>query len=181
MMNHRGDHPSFAEGRMGGGRGRGPGEHHGGRIFGHGDMRYVILSLLAEKPFYGYELIKAIEERLNGAYSPSPGLVYPTLTMLEEMGFIESESAEGSKKSYSITSQGRTFLDINQPTVSKIMDRMAHAADLHRRGEDPRLVRAVQNLKLTLRLKSTSNRLSDDQIKQIAEALDVAAKKIEAC
>ncbi len=180
-MNHRGNHPYFAEGRMGGRRSRGPGEHHGGRIFGHGDMRYVILFLLAEKPFYGYELIKAIEERLNGAYSPSPGLVYPTLTMLEEMGFVASESMEGSKKSYSITSQGRTFLDINKPTVNKIIDRMAHASDLHRRGEDPRLVRAVQNLKLTLRLKSAASRLSNDQIKQIAQALDEAARKIEAC
>jgi DNA-binding PadR family transcriptional regulator len=180
-MNHRNERPPFFEGRMGRGHGRSEGEHHGGRIFGHGDMRYVILSLLSQKPSYGYELIKVIEERLSGAYSPSPGLVYPTLTMLEEMGFVTSESMDGNKKFFSITPQGRTFLEINKPTIDRITAHMAHVADLHRRGEDPRLVRATQNLKLTLRLKSIASKLSDDQINLIAEALDEAARKVEKC
>jgi len=180
-MNHTGDHPFSVEGRRSGGRGRGHEERSRGRIFAHGDMRYVIVGLLAEKSSYGYELIKAIEERLNGAYSPSPGLIYPTLTMLEEMGYVTSKDLDGNKKFYSITLEGRTFLEINKPTVNKIIGRMAHAADLHQRTEDPRLVRAVQNLKLTLRLKGTASKLSDDQIKQIAEALDEAARKIETC
>jgi DNA-binding PadR family transcriptional regulator len=177
-MKHKIDHPF---GKLGKEHGHRPEEHQGGRIFGHGDIRYVILGLLAEKPSYGYELIKAIEERLNGAYSPSPGLVYPTLTMLEEMGFVASESMEENKKLCSITPHGRTFLEINKPIVDKITGRMAHAADLHQRGEDPRLKRAVQNLKQTLRLKTAANRLSDDQIKQIAEAFNEAARKVEAC
>lgn len=103
------------EGRMGGrggrhgcqnGEGRGHPEH-GGRIFGHGEMRLVILQLLSESAAHGYELIKSIEERLNGAYAPSPGLIYPTLTQLEEAGYLSSASGEDSKRSYSITEEGR--------------------------------------------------------------------------
>src|SRR4051794_33910362 len=92
--------------------------HHGrhwggagrrGRVFDHGDLRFLILHLIAEKPRYGYEVIKAIEDQLSGAYSPSPGVVYPTLTMLEELGYATISSAEGGKKLYAITPEGETF------------------------------------------------------------------------
>ena len=77
-----------------------------GRFFDHGDLRFVVLKLIAEKPRYGYEVIKEIEERLGGAYSPSPGVVYPTLTLLEELGYATVSSAEGNKKLYAITPEG---------------------------------------------------------------------------
>ena len=70
-------------------------------------MKHVILALIAEKPRHGYELIKDIEERLGGAYAPSPGVVYPMLTMLEELGQVSLESAEGGKKLYAITDAGK--------------------------------------------------------------------------
>jgi DNA-binding PadR family transcriptional regulator len=158
------------------------GDHRRGhRIFDNGDIRYVILSILAENPSHGYELIKAIEERLSGAYSPSPGLVYPTLTMLEELGYISAKSAGDGKKLYTMTTQGLTFLEINKPVLDRIVGRMAHAASLHRRAESPQLVRAIQNLKFTLKLKSETQPLSDEQITAIAEALDQASRKIEQC
>jgi len=157
------------------------GHHRGGRIFDHGDVRYVILAFLSEKPSYGYELMKAIEERLNGAYAPSPGLVYPTLTVLEEMGYVAAESGDGAKKLYSVTPEGRAFLKINRTTVDHIFGRMAHAAALHKRTEAPQLVRAIENLKFTLKLKSGSKELTDKQIDTIASALDEAARKIEQC
>src|SRR5271167_5163350 len=85
------------------------GHHHGGgrggrlgRVFDHGDLRYVLLRLVAEKPRHGYELIKAIEEQFGGMYSPSPGVIYPTLTLLEELGYLRPETAEGTRKLYSI-------------------------------------------------------------------------------
>src|ERR1700732_4757731 len=73
-----------------------------GRFFDHGDLRYLLLHLIAEKPRHGYELIKAIEDKLGGMYSPSPGVIYPTLTMLEELGHIRPESGDGSKKAFAI-------------------------------------------------------------------------------
>ena len=82
----------------------------GGRFFDQGDLRLVILALLAEQPRHGYEIIKAIEERLGGAYAPSPGVVYPTLTWLEELGYAEVQSAQGNRKLYAITAEGRAFL-----------------------------------------------------------------------
>src|ERR1700675_3700811 len=98
---HRGRHGGFG-GPMGHDRGFGGG---GGRErhFDNGELRFVILQLIADKPSYGYEIIKAIEERLSGAYAPSPGVVYPTLTLLEEEGYATVSSAEGGKKLYTVT------------------------------------------------------------------------------
>src|SRR5439155_17142014 len=99
--------------------GRHSGERHGhggrgGRIFDHGDLRYVLLQLISEKPCHGYELIKAIEDKLGGMYSPSPGVIYPTLTLLEELGYLRSETAGGTKKLYSVTEDGTAFLTANR-------------------------------------------------------------------
>jgi DNA-binding PadR family transcriptional regulator len=157
------------------GRGRGK------RLFGHGDIRFVLLSLLSEKPSYGYELIKAIEERLSGAYVPSPGLVYPTLTLLEEMGYISTETSGEGKKLHSVTPQGKAFLKVSKPVVEKIFDRMSVAAECHKRSENPQLVRAIENLKLALKLKSSAGELTQEQIRTIASTLDEAARTIEAC
>src|ERR1700732_1421526 len=91
-------------------RGHCGGRHHtrggwrGGRVFDHGDLRLLILQLVAEKPRHGYELIKAIEEQLGGSYSPSPGVIYPTLTMLEELGYATvAAPSDGGKKLYTVT------------------------------------------------------------------------------
>ena len=96
----------------------------GGRMFAQGDLKVVILQLLAEKPRHGYEIMKAIEEKSGGAYSPSAGAVYPTLTLLEEMGHATS-SEEGGKKVYTITTEGREYLDRNQETVDDIFERIS--------------------------------------------------------
>jgi DNA-binding PadR family transcriptional regulator len=92
---------------------RGGHHRHGrgglGRFFAHGDLRLVILHLVETKPRYGYEIIKTIEELVAGAYSPSPGVIYPTLTLLEELGYV-TVSAEDGKKLHTITEQGRAFL-----------------------------------------------------------------------
>ena len=84
------------------------------RHFDNGELRFVILQLIADKPSYGYEIIKAIEERLSGAYAPSPGVVYPTLTMLEEEGYATVSSTEGSKKLYAATERGVEYLKENK-------------------------------------------------------------------
>ena len=95
-----------------------------GRVFEQGDLRYVLLRLIADKASHGYELIKDIEDRLGGAYSPSPGIVYPTLTLLEELGFIRAVQSEGARKAYEITDEGRAALEKNVRTVEDIFRRI---------------------------------------------------------
>jgi DNA-binding PadR family transcriptional regulator len=101
--------------------------------------------------------------------------------MLEEMGYVSAKSTDDGKKLYTVTTQGRTFLAINKPLLDRIMGRMAHAASLHRRAESPQLVRAIQNLKFALKLKTETKALTDEQIHTIADALDEASRKIEQC
>src|SRR5207244_1315828 len=84
--------------------------------FERGDLKYVILDQLKDKPAHGYELIKALEERFGGFYAPSPGAVYPTLHMLEDMGYVSSVQEDG-RKVYSITDAGRSFMNERQPQV----------------------------------------------------------------
>ena len=100
-----------------------------GRVFEQGDLKYVILRLLDEKPRHGYEIIKALEEKSGGAYSPSPGTVYPTLTMLEEMGYARSTGEEGGKRVYEITPEGKKYLLDNMTTVDSIFERITRAVE----------------------------------------------------
>jgi len=83
-----------------------------GRFFAHGDLRLVSLHLIAEKPRHGYEIIKAIEEHVGGAYSPSPGVIYPTLTLLEELGYVTVTAGDGVKKLHTITSDWSWTVDL---------------------------------------------------------------------
>jgi DNA-binding PadR family transcriptional regulator len=114
--------PDFM-GWFGGGRRGGP--FRRGRMFEQGDLKYVILQLLEEKPRHGYEIIKALEERFGGMYSPSAGTVYPTLTLLEDLGYARVEVEEGGKKVYSITEEGRTYLAQNKSAVDDIFERIS--------------------------------------------------------
>ena len=170
---------------LGGGRyGRhrhhwGEGGHRRSRVFDQGDLRYVILALIAEKPRHGYELIKAIEDKLGGAYSPSPGVVYPTLTLLEELGHSRVSADAGGKKLYEITPEGTAFLEANRPTVDAIFGRMAEVSAAQGGEPAPQVVRAIENLRFALRLKLARGGLSDEQVRDITATLDAAANKIE--
>ena len=93
-------------------------------MFGHGDLKFVILNLLAEKPRHGYEIIKELEERFGGAYSPSPGTVYPTLSLLEDLGYARSAADDGNRKVFEITDEGRKYLEENRGTVDDIFGRV---------------------------------------------------------
>jgi DNA-binding PadR family transcriptional regulator len=109
-----------------GGFGMGP-ESFRGRKMGSVDLRLVLLTLLAERPSYGYELIKALEDRSGGFYSPSPGMVYPALTWLEEVGYA-SVTSEGAKKLYAITDAGREYLKEHQDSADSILSQLEHIA-----------------------------------------------------
>jgi DNA-binding PadR family transcriptional regulator len=149
-----------------------------GRIFEGGDLKVVLLQLIAEKPRHGYELMKAIEEKLNGAYSPSPGLVYPTLTMLEEMGYTTVTTTD-NKKLYTITDEGKKYLEENKDAVNALFERMNEMGSAFGPGRSPQIIRAVQNCMYALRLKTSSASVTPEQIQKIVDAIDTAAKSIE--
>ena len=177
------DHPGHEHGHHHEGhfgrRSHGGGGRALARFFAHGDLRLVVLNLIAEKPRHGYEIIKAIEEMAGGAYSPSPGVIYPTLTLLEELSYVSvSASGEGAKKLHEITEQGRVFLEANRPVLDALLARMGEVAG-SRQDHRPQIMRAMENLKLALRLKLSSGALTQDQIDDLAAVLDGAAGKIE--
>jgi DNA-binding PadR family transcriptional regulator len=116
-----GEGPRMGRGEGAGGRG---GWFRVGRMLAQGDLKLLALALIAEQPRHGYELIKLIEEKTSGAYSPSPGVIYPTLTFLEEAGYVTAES-EGAKKRYTITDTGRAYLEENRDIVDVVLDRLA--------------------------------------------------------
>jgi DNA-binding PadR family transcriptional regulator len=159
------------------GRGRGRGGRLG-RLFAHGDLHIVVLHLIAEKPSHGYELIKSIETAVNGAYSPSPGTIYPALTLLEEQGFVDVGQNESSKKLYTITAAGRAYLDANRDTVEAMLARMAEVGASRADVPAP-VIRAMENLKLALRMRMERGALTEEAARAIAEAIDRAVTDIE--
>jgi DNA-binding PadR family transcriptional regulator len=163
----------FGRWRQGGGMGG-----REGRMFDSGELRLVILALIAEKPRHGYEVIKALGERVGGDYSPSPGVVYPTLTLLEDMGYASASIDPASRKLYAITPEGQKFLGDNKPQVDAIFARLAgeNADDWTSAGP---VIRAMWNLRATVKLKLRGGQAAREQIQAIADALDETAKKIE--
>ena len=150
----------------------------GGRVFGHGGLRLVLLQLIADKPRHGYELIKAIEERLNGSYSPSPGVVYPTLTLLEELGYVTVSTADGARKLHTITDAGRQFLDTQRGEADAHWARLQAKAQAHAE-RPPQIQRAIENFKLAVHMRLARGALTDEQAHAFAAVLDTAAQDIE--
>lgn len=169
----------FMGDRGGEGGGRGPGrggfgsgdDGFGprGRSLGQGHIRLLVLSLIETEPRHGYDLIKQIEEMSGGAYAPSPGVIYPTLTLLEEAGFAATTS-EGNKKLYSITEEGKAHLDENRAHAAMIVERlkalgehMKEREERHGRGRDqgPELPRGVDAAFLNLR-EAVARKLGKD-------------------
>jgi DNA-binding PadR family transcriptional regulator len=166
-----------AGGGTGGHRGRGP---RGGRIFEQGDLKYVVLQLLEEKPRHGYDIIKELEERFAGTYSPSPGTVYPTLSMLEDMGYARARAEESGRKIYEITDEGKAYLEENRGTVTDIFDRIADLGASIFSSEMAALTQAFK--KLGWVTYSNAPKLSRDEakLKSVREILERAAADIEA-
>ena len=157
-------------GERGDGMGRGgPGGRgeRAERVFGRGDLPLIVLALIEISPRHGYEIIKAIEERCAGAYAPSPGAVYPTLTLLEEQDQVTASDSGSGKKLYTITEQGRAHLDANRAQVDGIFARLDMVARMQaRRALPERLHQAMHTLKHALLLNKTS--WSDEQTDRVA-------------
>jgi DNA-binding PadR family transcriptional regulator len=162
-----------------GAEGRPRGRWRTGRMFEQGDLRYVVLRLLEEKPRHGYEIIKALEERFGGAYAPSPGVVYPTLQLLEDLGYARIVPGAEGKKTYEITDAGRAYLAENQQTVDSIFERiarmMAHMLD-EPMGEVHSAFRRTGKATYSRASEAVQNPAT---LSRIVEILNRAAKEIE--
>jgi DNA-binding PadR family transcriptional regulator len=170
-------HGEEDSGPEGFGRWGGFGGPRGGRPLGHGDLRLLLLALIGEKPRHGYDLIKAIEERFAGGYAPSPGAVYPTLTMLEEQDLIRAEASEGSKKLFAITPEGEAFLKANDAEVQGIFARIDLAATAFARHSAPDEVReAWKTLKQAMNMRRTP--WTEEEVARIRTILAKAAQDI---
>lgn len=156
------------------GRGMGRGGRLG-RLFAHGDLHLVILHLIAEKPRHGYDIIKAIGDLTGGVYTPSPGTIYPALTMLEEQGHVTAAAQTDGKKSFTLTDSGREYLTSHQAAVTHLLARVQQAGT---QAPSPRLLRAMENLKMAVRLRHGAP-LSEEQLQRLVDILDTAARDIE--
>ena len=121
---------------------------HGGRLFDYGELRLLLLAMIAERPRHGYELIKAIEERMGGSYSPSPGVIYPTLSWLDDMGYAVIDPEKAQRKLYRITPEGEAFLVANRAAADELLSRAGPPKGKVVPGP---IVRAIKNLKLAMR------------------------------
>jgi len=176
---HFGDRDERGEGRRGG---RGEGRHgeRVQRLFEHGDLRRVLLALVAKKPSHGYELIKAIEEASSGLYVPSPGVIYPTLTLLEEQDFLEAVATGNGRKSYQITEAGKIELAQHQEVVDIIFARLAGATRPRGGNLAEGISDAMHRLKRVLRGNMMRGDLSAEQVARVNATLVKAVESIEA-
>ena len=167
--------PGFGRGGEGEGRGGGRGRR---RMFEGGELRLVLLLLIENEPRHGYDLIREIETRTGGVYSPSPGIVYPTLTLLEELAQIEARASEGAKKLYAITEAGLAQLAANRGDAEAALSRLDQLRQRSEIMDAGPVFRAMSNLKAVLH-----QRLSGAPDKQVlfsvADIIDEAARKIE--
>jgi len=168
-------HFDFGDGPEGSGR-RG---RRGRRMFESGELRLVLLKLIADEPRHGYDLIRAIEELTGGEYAPSPGVIYPTLTLLQDMGLIEEAKEKGPRKPFQVTDEGRKHLEDNAAEVEALFERLAELAPREGSGAGPAIGRAVKNLMTALRHRIGRDGLDDELLHEIAAILDEAAQRIE--
>lgn len=149
-----------------------------GKALEQGDLRWLALDLIAEEPRHGYDIIKAIEEALSGHYAPSPGAVYPLLTMLEETGLIEAE-AQGAKKLYRLTDAGGAEVVANADQIAAAKARLSEARERFGGAPAPELMRALGNLRAAVQVRMAKGDLTGDALAAVTAAIDRAAGEIE--
>ncbi|MFD1786968.1 PadR family transcriptional regulator [Sphingomonas floccifaciens] len=162
----------FGNGRGGGGGGR-------RRMFSGDELRLVLLKLISDSPRHGYDLIREIEALTGGAYAPSPGVVYPTVTLLADMDLIAEQPGEGAKKVFAITPAGEAHLAERAEEVAALFERLAAVGAEREKREPAPVARAMMNLREALRNRIGAGDLADDGRHMIADILDDAARRIE--
>jgi DNA-binding PadR family transcriptional regulator len=167
-------HFDFDDEGWAGGRGR-----RARRMFEGGELRLVLLKLIAEQPRHGYDLIRAVEELTGGRYAPSPGVVYPTLTMLEDMGLIEEAPGEGGRKPFQITDAGTGHLEENQEEADELIARLKRLSPSHHPEGGSPVWRAMRNLGMAIRNRLRHGDLTEDTVHELAGLIDEFAQRVE--
>lgn len=188
-------HPmcSAPEGHGSGHRGHGHGRRHRGgkdwtserggrggrRVLDSGELRLVLLRLIAEQPRHGYDLIRAIEDMTGGAYAPSPGIVYPALSMMEDMGQTAETQSEGNRKVFAATPEGSAELEKDAEKADALVARLAAMAEERERIDAAPIRRAMDNLHMAVRNRLGEESATRDTVHEAAAILDEAAQRIE--
>lgn len=147
------------------------------RAFDYGELRLLLLAMIAKQASHGYELIHEVKARLGGTYKPSPGVIYPALTWLYDRGYTEIDLEKGGRKRYSITAEGNAFLRANKGVIDMLMARVVPKAH----GSSPQaIVEAMDHLKRALSLRAKMEPVAEETLTRIGAIIDVAANQIEA-
>ena len=187
MKHRQGGGPDRPEQSPEGRHGHETDHHHGRfghgrqrrRLFDYGELRLLILAMIAEQPRHGYELIKDIEERFGGVYSPSPGVIYPTLAWLDDMGYAAVELEAGGRKLFRITAEGEAFLTANRAAADALVERVNAAGAEGRPHLSRPVLMAMKAFKQAMRQRLERGPLGDDEASKIAAALDAARHIVE--
>lgn len=164
---------------MGADRGAERGGGRARRMFDGGELRLLLLRLIADSPRHGYELIKAIEELSGGAYAPSPGVIYPSLAMLVEMALIEEQASDGARKRFAATADGAAHLSEHAETVAALIARLGALGTQRHRGDHAPVRRAMANLRHAVQDRVLREDVDEESAHAIAALIDEAAQKIE--
>ena len=148
-------------------------------MFDGSELRLVLLKLIADEPRHGYELIKAVEELTGGAYAPSPGMVYPALTMLADMELIAEQASETTRKRFAITEAGAAHLAENAELVAALIARLTDVGEHRARADRAPIRRAMRNLRTVLQNRLEAGDLSEEDGHEVAELIDAVVRKIE--
>jgi len=162
------------EGWSGGRRGR-----RARRMFESGELRLVLLKLIADEPRHGYDLIRAIEELTGGEYAPSPGVVYPTLTLLQDMGLIEEAPGKAARKPFQVTDDGRAHLEERADEVEALFERLNELKPSESSMHGSPVWRAMRNLGVALRNRMTHGDVSEETMHELAALIDEFAQRVE--
>jgi DNA-binding PadR family transcriptional regulator len=159
-----------------GARGEGGGRR---RVFDSGELRLVLLTLIADQPRHGYDLIREIEALSGGSYAPSPGVVYPTLTLLQDMGLIDEAPAEGARKLFAISEAGTAHLAEQAEAVQAAMAKLAAMSERSERTDGMQVRRAMGNLREALQNRLAQDDVTVETLHAVTALIDEAAQKIE--
>ncbi|MEO9601299.1 PadR family transcriptional regulator [Parasphingorhabdus sp.] len=165
---------AFAQAAFEGGKGK-----RRARMFRRGELKLVLLHLIAEEPRHGYDLIRQIEELTGGHYAPSPGIVYPTLTLMAEMDQIDEAVDDDGKKVYSITKSGTALLAEDEAHIAEILERLEGVSKMGEASGGASVRRAIHNLKSATRIRLADEEKGSDKILEVTAIIDEAASKIE--
>ncbi len=146
-----------------------------GRMFDPGDIKLLVLHILGTEPCHGYEIIRVIGEMVGNDYSPSPGTIYPTLALLEDMDLVAAQAQDNGRKQYRISEQGLAYLQEQRASLQALLERLDRTRRHPRARRAPEIERAFENLKTAMRIRFADGAPSEDAIQRIAEIIDQAA------